>query len=53
MVITLSTGKTTTLKEVETSMIPPDDVRRKSDGVVDSVSSDKGCEVLDGELIQE
>ena len=46
-----STGKTaTTLKEAEQLMIPPDIVKRKLDGVVDSVPPDKGCEVLDGEL---
>ena len=31
-------------------MIPPDSVKRNLDGVVDSVPSDKGCEVFDGEL---
>ena len=31
-------------------MIPPDCVKRKLDGVVESVPPDKGCEVLDGEL---
>ena len=31
-------------------MIPPDDVKRKLDGVVESVPPDKSCEVLDGEL---
>ena len=40
----------TTLKKVEKFMIPPDGVKRKLDGVVDSVPPDKGCEVLYGEL---
>ena len=31
-------------------MIPPDGVKEKLDGVVDSVLPDNGCEVLDGEL---
>ena len=31
-------------------MIPPDCVKRKLVGVVDSVSPDNGCEVLDGKL---
>ena len=31
-------------------MILPDGVRRKLDGVIDSVPPDKGCDVLDGEL---
>ena len=35
---------------LEEFMIIPDGVKRKMDGVVDSVSPDKGCEVLDGEL---
>ena len=43
----------TTLKEIGELMIPPDIVKRKLDGVVDSVPSDKGCEVLDGELTHE
>ena len=34
-------------------MIPPDGVKRKLDGVIDSILSDKGCEVLDGELTHE
>ena len=34
-------------------MIPPDCVKRKLDGVVESVPPDKGCEVLDGELTHE
>ena len=38
---------------VEELMIPPDDVTRKLDGVVNSVPFDKGCEVLDGELTYE
>ena len=42
----------TTLKDVGELMIPPDGVRKKLDGVVDSVSSYRGCEVLDGELTQ-
>ena len=32
-------------------MTPPDGVKRKLDGVVDSVLPEKGCEVLDGELL--
>ena len=42
-----------TLKEVDEMMIPLDGVKRKSDGVVDSVPPDKGCEVLYGELTHE
>ena len=34
-------------------MIPPDSVKVKLDGVIDSVPPDKGCEVLDGELTHE
>ena len=34
-------------------MIPPDGVKRKLDGVVDSVPPDEGYEVLDGELTEE
>ena len=34
-------------------MIPPDVFKRKSDGVLDSVSSDKGCKVFGGELTHE
>ena len=34
-------------------MIQPDGVKRKLVGVADSVPSDKGCEVLDGELTHE
>ena len=37
-----------TLEEVDELVIPPDCVKRKLDGVVDSVPPDKGCEVLDG-----
>ena len=43
----------TTLKELKELMIPPDGVKQKLDGVVDSVPPDKGCEVLDGELTYE
>ena len=43
----------TTLKEVEELMIPPDIVKWKLDGVVDSVPPDKACQVLDGELTHE
>ena len=39
-----------TTKEAEGLMIPPDAVKRKLNGVVDSVPPEKGCEVLDGEL---
>ena len=54
MVIKWPTWKiATTLKEVEELMIPPDGAMRKLDGVVDSVPSDKGCEVLDGGLNHE
>ena len=31
-------------------MIPPDGVKQKLDGVVDSAPPDKGCEVLDVKL---
>ena len=34
-------------------MIPPDGVGRKLDGMADSVLPDKGCKVLDGDLIHE
>ena len=34
-------------------MIPPDGIKRKLDGDVDSVPPEKGCEVLDGELIHQ
>ena len=34
-------------------IIPPDGVKRKLDGVVDSVPPNKGCEVLYGELTHE
>ena len=34
-------------------MIPPDIVKWKLDGVVDSVPPDKACQVLDGELTHE
>ena len=54
MVIKQPTGKiATTLKEVEELMIQPDSVKRKLDGVIDSVPPDKGCEVLDRELTHE
>ena len=43
------TYQATTLKEVEELMISPDGVKRKLNGVVDSVPRYKGCEVLDGE----
>ena len=43
----------TTLKKVEKFMIPPDGVKRKLDGVVDSVPPDKGYKVLYGELTLE
>ena len=42
--------KIATLKEVEELMVPPDGVKRKLGGVIDSVPPDKGCEVHDGEL---
>ena len=38
------------LKEVEDFTIPSDDIKRKLDGVVDSVPPDKCCKVLVGEL---
>ena len=41
------------LEEVKELVIPPDGVKRKLDGLVDSVPLDKGCEVLDGELTRE
>ena len=51
MVIKWHTGKIATiLKEVEGLKIPPDGFKRELDGVIDIISSDKGCEVLDGEL---
>ena len=54
VVIELPPGKiATTLKEVEESVIPPDGVKCKLDGVIDSVPSDKDYEVLDGELTHE
>ena len=54
MVIKRPTGKiATTLKEVEELMIQPDSVKRKLDGVIDSVPPGKGCEVLDRELTHE
>ena len=34
-------------------MIPPDGVKRKLDGVLDSVPPNMGCEVLDGKLTHE
>ena len=40
---------TTTVKEVEELVIPPDGVKRKLDGLVDSVPPNKSCEVLDEE----
>ena len=42
-----------TLKEVEEVMIPPNDVKGKLDGVVDSVPPDKGCKMLDSEVTDE
>ena len=43
MVIKQPTGKiATTLKEVQKLTIPPDGVKQKLDGVVDSVLPDKG-----------
>ena len=42
-----------TLKEIEEVLIPTDGVKRKLDGVVDSVLPDKDCEVLDEELNQQ
>ena len=39
-----------TLKEVKELIIPPDGVKQKLNGVVDSVPPDKGCEVLEGEF---
>ena len=54
MVVKQTTGKIpTTLKEVEEFVIPPDDVKRKLDVMVDSVPPYKGCEVFDEELIHE
>ena len=54
MFIEWPTGKiATTLKEVEELVIPPESVKRKLEGVVDSVPPDKGCGVLDGELTYE
>ena len=51
MVIKRHTGKIPTiLKEVEELMIVLDGVKRRLDGVVDSVPPDKGCEVLNEEL---
>ena len=49
----LSKSHPTTLKDLEEVMIPPDGVKRKLDGVVDSVPPDEGCEVLDGEVTDE
>ena len=43
-------GKMTTTLEEEL-MIPTEGDEQKFDGVVDSVSPDMGCEVLDEELI--
>ena len=40
-------------KEVEQLMMPPDGVKGKLHGMVDSVSPEKGCEVFDGELTYE
>ena len=40
----------TTLKEVGELMIPSNGVRKKLDGVVESVPTYKGCEMLDGKL---
>ena len=34
-------------------MIPPDSIKQKLDGVVDSVPPNKGCEVLDRKLNHE
>ena len=54
VLIKLPTGKIAiTLKQVEELMIPPDAVKQKLDGVVDSVPSVKGSEVIDGELTHE
>ena len=54
MAIKGPTGKiATTLKEVNKLMIPPDGVKRKLDGVSDSVPSAKGCKVLDEKLTHE
>ena len=41
------------MKKVEELMIPQDGVKRKLNEAVDSVPSDKGCEVLNGELTHE
>ena len=43
----------TTLKDVEELMIPPDAIKQKLDGMVDSVPPDKSYEVLDGEVTDE
>ena len=48
MIIDRPTWKiATSLKEMEELMIPPDSVKRKLDGVLDSFPSEKGCEVLE------
>ena len=47
MVLKSPTGKiTTTPKEVEELMMPPDGVKQNLNGAVGSVSPDKGCEVF-------
>ena len=43
----------TTLKKLEEVMIPPDGVKQKLDGNVDSVPSDERYELLDGQLTEE
>ena len=43
----------TTLKEVGEVMTPPDGVKGKLDGIIDSIPTDKACEVLDGEVTDE
>ena len=39
-----------TLNEIRELMVPPDGVKWKLDGMVDSVPPDKGCQVLDRDL---
>ena len=43
----------TTLKKLEEVMIPPDGIKQKLDGKVDSVPSDESYELLDGQLTEE
>ena len=51
--VLLNKPHSTTLKKLEEVMIPPDGIKQKLDGKVDSVPSDESYELLDGQLTEE